>query len=57
MNVPLVKRNFLFRGSSEEFLKDNKGNFLSMIQLLAKYDNVLDKLCNYLKVLQNIQIL
>ena len=31
-------------GSSQEFSKDNKGNFLSIIQLLAKYDTVLDKL-------------
>ena len=33
-----------FRRSSEELSKDNKANFLSMIQLLAKYDTVLDKL-------------
>ena len=40
----LAKRNLPFRGSSEELSKDNKGNFLSIIQLLAKYDAVLDKL-------------
>ena len=39
-----VKCNLLFRGSSEELSKDNKGNFLSITQLLAKYDTVLDKL-------------
>ena len=40
----LAKCNLPFCGSSEELLKDNKGNFLSIIQLLAKYDTVLDKL-------------
>ena len=33
-----------FRRSSEELSKDNKSNFLSIIQLFAKYDTVLDKL-------------
>ena len=33
-----------FRGSSKVLLKDYKGNFLSIIQLLAKHDTVLDKL-------------
>ena len=56
MNVTLMlaKCNLPFRGSSEELSKDNKGNFYSIIQLLAKYDTVLDKLLYYLKVLQNI---
>ena len=40
----LAKCNLPFRGSSEELSKDNKSNFLSIIQLLAKYDTVLDKL-------------
>ena len=40
----LGKYNLPFRGSSEELSKDNKENFLSIIQLLAKYDTVLDKL-------------
>ena len=46
MNVTmmLAKCNLPFRGSSEELSKDNKGNFLSIIELLAKYDIVLDKL-------------
>ena len=39
----LTKCNIPFRGSSEELSKDNKGNFLSIIQLLAKHDTVLDK--------------
>ena len=43
VTLMLAKCNLLFRGSSE-LLKDNKGNFLSIIQLLAKYDPVLDKL-------------
>ena len=46
MNVMLMlaKCNLSFRGSSKELSKDNKGNFLFIIQLLAKYDTVLDKL-------------
>ena len=40
----LAKCNLPFRRSSEELSKDNKGNFLFIIQLLAKYDTVLDKL-------------
>ena len=46
MNVTLMLAKCVlpFRGTSEELLKDNKGNFLSIIQLLAKYDTVLNKL-------------
>ena len=46
MNVTLTlaKCNLPFCGSSEELSKDNNGNFLSIIQLLPKYDTVLDKL-------------
>ena len=40
----LAKCNLPFRRSSEELSKNNKGNCLSIIQLLAKYDSVLDKL-------------
>ena len=40
----LAKCNLRFCGYSEELSKDNKGHFLSIIQLLAKYDTVLDKL-------------
>ena len=40
----VAKRNLPFRGSGEELSKDNKCNFLCIIQLLAKYDTVLDKL-------------
>ena len=56
MNVTLMlaKCNLPFRGFSEELSKDNKGNFLSIIRVLAKYDTVLDNLYNYLKVLKNI---
>ena len=39
----LAKCNLLFRESREEHLKDNKGKFLSIKQLLSKYDTVLDK--------------
>ena len=46
VNVTLMsaKCNLSFRGSSEELSKGNKGNSLSIIQFLAKYDTVLDKL-------------
>ena len=46
MNVTLMlaKCDLPFPGSSEELPKDNKGNFLFIIQLLALYDTVLDKL-------------
>ena len=44
VTLMLAKCNLPFCGSSEELSKDNKGNFLSIIQLLAKYDTVLDKL-------------
>ena len=46
MNVTLMlaKCNLLFRGSSEDLSKDNKGNFFSITQLLAEYNTVLDKL-------------
>ena len=40
----LAKCNLPFRGACKELSKDNKSNFLSIIQLLAKYDTVLDKL-------------
>ena len=44
VTLMLTKFNLSFRGSSQELSKDNKSNFLSVIQLLAKYDTVLDKL-------------
>ena len=53
VTLTLVKCNLPFRRSSEELSKNNKDNFLSIIQLLAKY-TVLDKLYNYQKILQNI---
>ena len=40
----LAKCNLPFRGSNKKLSKDNKGDFLSIIQLLAKYDTVSDKL-------------
>ena len=49
VTLMLAKYNLPFCGSNEEFSKDNKGNFLSVIQLLAKYDTVLDKLLQLLK--------
>ena len=44
VTLMLAKCNLLFRGFSEELSKDNKGNLLCILQLLAKYDTVLDKL-------------
>ena len=44
VTLMLAKCNLLFRGSSKELSKDKKGNFLSIIQLLAIYDTVLNKL-------------
>ena len=44
VTLMLAKCNLPFRGFSKELSKDNKSNFLSIIQLLAKYDTVLDKL-------------
>ena len=43
VTLMLAKCNLPFRRSSKELSKDNKGNFLSITQLLAKYDIVLDK--------------
>ena len=54
VTLMLAKCNSPFRGFSEELSKDNKGNFLSIIQLLATYDTVLDKLLQLPKGLQNI---
>ena len=45
----LAMCNLPFRGSTEELSSENKGNFLSIIQLIAKYDSVLDKLLQLLK--------
>ena len=44
VTLMLAKCNLSLRGSSEELSKDNKGNFFSIIQLLAEYNTVLDKL-------------
>ena len=41
VTLMLAKCNLSFCGSNKELLKDNKGNFFSIIQLLAKYDTVL----------------
>ena len=49
VTLMLTKCNLAFRGSSEGLSKDNKSNFLSIIQLLAKHDPVLDKLLQLLK--------
>ena len=43
VTLMLAKCNLPFRGSTEELSKDNKSNFFPIIQLLAKYDIVLDK--------------
>ena len=42
--VDVSKVQLTFSQSSKKLSKDNKGNFLPIIQLLAKYDTVLNKL-------------
>ena len=44
VTLKLAMCNLPFRGSTEELSNENKGNFLCIIQLIAKYDSVLDKL-------------
>ena len=44
ITLMLAKCILPFRESSKELLKNNKANFLSIIQLLAKCDTVVDKL-------------
>ena len=45
----LAMYNLRFYGSRQELLQENKGNFFFIVQLLAKYDTVLDKLLQLLK--------
>ena len=54
ITLMLAKCNLPFRGFIKKLSKDNKDNFISIIQFLAKYDTVLDNLYDYLKVLKNI---
>ena len=49
VTLMLAKCNLPICESSEELWKDSKGNFLFIIQLLAKYNTVLDKLLKLLK--------
>ena len=49
VTLMLAKWNLPFCRSSEELSKDNKGNYLSIIQLLTKYDTFLDKILQLLK--------
>lgn len=44
VTLTLATCNLVFRGSSEKLECNNKGNFLSIMQLLLKYDPVLQKL-------------
>lgn len=44
VTLTLATCNLAFRGSSEKLECNNKGNFLSIVQLLSKYDPVLQKL-------------
>ena len=50
VTLMLAKCNLAFCGFNEELSKDNKDNFLSVIQLLAKYHKVVDKLSQLHKV-------
>ena len=49
----LAKCNLFFGGSSGELSNDNKGNFLSIIQLLIKFDTVLDKFLQLSKIFKS----
>lgn len=40
----LSKNNLVFRGSSDKFYTQNNGNFLSLVELLGKYDDVTKEL-------------
>lgn len=44
VTLTLASCNLAFRGHREEIGKPNSGNFLSVIELLAKYDHVLQEL-------------
>lgn len=44
VTLTLATCNLAFRGSCEKMEFSNKGNFLSIIQLLSKYDPVLEEL-------------
>ena len=44
VTLMLTNCNLPFQGSGVKLLKDNKGNFLLFIRLVAKYDTALDKL-------------
>ena len=44
VTLMLANCNLPFRGFNKKLSKDNKGDFLSIIQLLATYDTVSDKL-------------
>lgn len=37
----LGHQNLAFRGSSDQLFKHNNGNFLKLIELMAKYDSVM----------------
>ena len=39
----MSKRNLALRGSVEKIGKLNKGNFLGLVELLAKFDPVMEK--------------
>ncbi|KAM3962942.1 zinc finger MYM-type protein 1-like [Aphomia sociella] len=41
----LAQQNLAFRGHREDISSENRGNFLELVQLLAKYDPVLKEHC------------
>ena len=49
VTLMLAKCNLSFCGFSEELSKDSKSSFLSIIQILAKYDTALGKLLQLFK--------
>lgn len=44
VTLTLATCNLAFRGTNEKFEHNNKGNFLSIIELLSKYDPILHEL-------------